>query len=319
MFSSILKASFFLLLLIFFSSCQKKISTKQSEELNSKPVKPSYFIKENLSEEISEIDYNLRHTGNTMCYKIVIIPEPKEHDMGPWCPKHIDDSNEKGGIWFDNGKVYDVDGLFITNLDEFYSDPKWKMFREDGSVRVTKNKEECAAAARPDVDEKYHNHCVECLPEYYEKKSVTYIIPIEPQYLEEPIRHTREGLGIAFNGVKFEGPAPTHAILGAHTLAPLDDHGGHINLHEGYHYHAVTGSTKEIEQQDEHAPMVGYALDGFAIFARTDNNGQEPTDLDECGGHVDGSRGYHYHAGEPGENQIIACLHGAPGIVLGKH
>ncbi|MBK7291398.1 MAG: hypothetical protein IPI78_14820 [Chitinophagaceae bacterium] len=34
------------------------------------------------------------------------------------------------------------------------------------------------------------------------------------------------------------------SILAAYTLAPLDDNGGHINTHVGYHYHAATGKTK---------------------------------------------------------------------------
>lgn len=306
-----LKFCCLILTLPLITSC----SMKKSSDVNTIAVNTSYFIKENLVEEISEVEYSLWEYGSTLCYKINIIPEPTEHDMGPWCPTHIDDSKEKGGIWFKEGKVYNVDGHFITSLDEFYSDSKWQMFREDGSIKVTKTKEECAAAARPNVDEKYHNYCVECLPEYYEKRPITYFIPVKPLYLDEPIRVGRDGLGLAFNGIKFDAPVPTHAILEAHTLAPLDDHGGHVNLHTGYHYHAATGYTKEIDQEDGHASMIGYAIDGFGIFARTNNQGEEPTNLDECGGHYDETRGYHYHAGAPGDNQIIACLHGAPGAI----
>ena len=79
--------------------------------------------------------------------------------------------------------------------------------------------------------------------------------------------------GVAFNGVRFDAPAPIDAILGAYTLAPLDDAGGHINLHAGYHYHAATGKTKEIGQSDNHPAMIGYAMDGFGIYALLDNSG----------------------------------------------
>ncbi|MBU2938267.1 YHYH protein [Lacinutrix sp. C3R15] len=233
--------------------------------------------------------------------------------MGPWCPRHIEDGKEKAGIWFKDGKVYDVSGHFIASLDEFYSDNKWKLYNEDGSIRVTDTEEGCLAAAKPDVEEAYQNHCVECLPEYFKHQTTTYYLPVTPVYLEKTQRFGRGGIGLAFNGVKFDPPAPTHAILAAHTIAPLDDHGGHVNPHGGYHYHAVTGSTKEVEQTDTHAPMIGYALDGFAIFALLDKEGNKPTDLDDCGGHVDATRGYHYHAGAPGDNQIIKCLHGLSG------
>ena len=79
--------------------------------------------------------------------------------------------------------------------------------------------------------------------------------------------------GVAFNGVRFDAPAPIDAILGAYTLAPLDDAGGHINLHAGYHYHAATGKTEKIGQGDNHPAMIGYAMDGFGIYAQLDSIG----------------------------------------------
>ena len=36
-------------------------------------------------------------------------------------------------------------------------------------------------------------------------------------------------------------------------------------------------------------------------------------DLDECGGHTDGPRGYHYHVGAPGSNRILGAFRGRPG------
>ena len=108
-------------------------------------------------------------------------------------------------------------------------------------------------------------------------------------------------------------------IIDAHTIAPFDHAGGHINPHEGYHYHAATGRTKEVAQPDGHSPMIGYALDGFGIFAHLDPAGNAPVALDECGGHYDGTRGYHYHAGSPGSNQIIGAFRGQAGTVTVEH
>jgi hypothetical protein len=281
-------------------------------------VDPSLFIKESLLKEITTEEHTLSNGTNALCYVITTASQPYEHSMGPWCPTHIEDGKDKGGIWFKDGKVYDVDGHFIANLKEFYTDAEWDLFREDGSVKVTKTQEECEAAARPDVDEKYHNYCVECLPSYYREKVSTYYIPVKPLYLENSSRFGRDGIGVAFNGVNFEAPAPTHAILAAHTLAPLDDNGGHVNPHAGYHYHAVTGSTKEVSQKDVHAPMLGYAMDGFGIYAHKDENGNGYKNLDDCNGHYDETRGYHYHAGDAGSNQILGCLHGASGSMSVK-
>lgn len=281
--------------------------------IKTKSININYFIKENIIGEITQEKFNLSGI-ETLCYVIKTHSQATEYQMGPWCPRHIEDGIEKAGIWFKNGKVFDVSGHFIAKLDVFYSDDKWKLYKDDGTVNVTETKEGCLAAAKPNVEEEYHNYCVECLPEYFKEQVTTFVIPVKPQYLQTSQSFGRGGIGIAFNGVNFDPPAPTHAILAAHTIAPLDDHGGHVNPHGGYHYHAVTGSTKEIKQEDVHAPMIGYAIDGFGIYALLDKNENKPNDLDACGGHSDETRGYHYHAGKPGGNQIIKCLHGLPGF-----
>ncbi len=294
----------------------QQTNTDFSNEIDSSvqvlPVNTDYFISENIIGGIQKKIVELNGI-ETLCYVIKTNSRATEHQMGPWCPRHIEDGMEKAGIWFKDDKVYDVSGHFIAKLNEFYSDDKWQLYRDDGTIRVTDTEEGCLAAAKPDVDEKYNNYCVECLPEYFKDQVTTYVIPVTPKYLKTAQSFGRGGIGLAFNGVKYDPPAPTHAILAAHTIAPLDDHGGHVNPHGGYHYHAVTGSTKEIPQTDIHSPIIGYAIDGFGIYGLLDKNKNKPTDLDECGGHSDDERGYHYHAGEPGGNQIIKCLHGLPG------
>lgn len=293
---------------LIFSHCKNEHKhIDHSHQLEK--VDSTLFATENLVEPISIQDITLKDGSKKKFYKIVIKPEPQEHKAGPWCPKTITDSKENGGVWFNKGKLYDVDGKFIAGLDTFYKDPKWKMYKEDGTINVTETQEACEAAARPDVDEKYNNYCVECQPSFYSDVKNTYLIPVDPIYKTKPSQLSRGGIGIAFNGVKFDGPAPTHAILAAHTLAPLDDCGGHVNPHAGYHYHAVTGCGKKLKQE-QHASLIGYAMDGFGIHAATDESGTEAIGLDECGGHKDEIRGYHYHAANPGANKIIGCFHG---------
>lgn len=294
------------------SNANKDLSAEINISAKVIPVNTDYFISENILDGIKKETIELNGV-ETLCYVFTTNSRATEHQMGPWCPRHIEDGMDKAGIWFEDGKVYDVSGHFIAKLAEFYSDDKWELFRADGTIKVTETEEECLGAAKPDVEEEYQNYCVECLPEFFKNQETTFVIPVTPKYLNSTQSFGRGGIGVAFNGVNFDPPAPTHAILAAHTIAPLDDHGGHVNPHGGYHYHAVTGSIKEIEQTDTHAPMIGYAVDGFAIYGLLDKNGKAPTDLDECGGHFDDQRGYHYHAGEPGGNQILKCLHGLPG------
>ena len=308
---------FFSTLLLFTITSCCTPNKELTEEVIA--VNPSYFIQESLMEPITTEDHSLSDGSKVECYKVVVKSIPHEHKMGPWCPTHIKDSKEKGGIWFEGGKVYDVDGHFISNIGEFYSDEKWNLYNEDGSIKVTKTQEACEGAAKPDVEDIYKNHCVECQPSFYHHHITTYYIPTKPIYQTSFSRVRRGIMGLAFNGVNFDPPAPTDAILKAHTLAPLDDCGGHVNPHTGYHYHAVTGCTKEIKQTDQHAPMIGYAIDGFGVYASKDSNGSRPTDLDACGGHEDQIRGYHYHAGETGDNQILGCLNGATGEMIVSH
>ncbi len=283
------------------------------------PVNPAYFITDALVGEIVQEERTLSDGTTALCYVIQTYSEPHEHEMGPWAPKTITDGKEAGGIWFFDGKVYDVDGDFVKNISALYNDSEWKLYRDDGTVRVTDTKEAFEAAARPDVDPRYNNYVVEGRAEWFGRHVFTYVIPVKPIYQERPSRLRRGGIGLAFNGVNYDPPAPLDAILEAHTIAPFDDAGGHINPHEGYHYHAATGKTKEVAQADGHAPMIGYALDGFGLFAHLDPASNAPTDLDACGGHYDDIRGYHYHAGSPASNQVISAFRGIPGSMKVAH
>jgi len=285
-------------------------------------VNQTLFLENGSTLSISTVACTLSDGSESQCFQIVTSSVPTDHEMGPWCPDNIEDTAEKGGIWLEGGEVYDVDGEFVKNMAEFYNDSKWKMYDDNGDIFTTETFEDCQNAANPNVGAEYENFCVECLPSFVTDISNTYLIPITPVKLETPASFGVMGppgvgtdgpstRGIAFNGVVFDAAAPTNAILGAYTLAPFDDAGGHINPAAGYHYHAATGVSKKVEQSDGHAAMIGYAMDGYAIYERLDEAGNEPTDLDECRGHYDDIRGYHYHVDYAGQNNFINCLSGA--------
>ena len=288
-----------------------------STALAENTLDPSLFVKESLIGEIKTEERELSDGTTALCYVIKTNTTPHDHEMGPWSPKKVTDGKDKGGIWFKDGIVYDVDGPFVANLAKLYNDPEWNVVNDDGTIRYTATKEAFEAAARPDVDPKYNNYIVDSDPSWYPDVVTTYVIPVTPVVSEKPVRRGRGGgrgpLGVALNGVRYDPPAPVDAILRAHTIAPLDDGGGHMNPHAGYHYHAATGKTTEVAQPDGHAPLIGYALDGYAIYAHHDAEGNHAEDLDEFGGHSDETRGYHYHAGPAGGNQIIKALRGVAG------
>ncbi len=281
-------------------------------------VDGSKFLSGGLSEPISIVSKTLSTGATVDCYKIVTKSTPPDHDMGPWCPSNISDDASKGGIWLEGGKVYDVDGAFIKNLATFYNNTTWQMYNTStGAITKTQTQADCQAAANPNVGVQYKNYCVECLPSYVSTLTKTIYIPVTPVKLTSPVSFGAGPMavpsirGIAFNGVFFDAPAPVSAILGAYTLAPFDDAGGHINIGAGYHYHAATGKTTKMVQTDGHAAMIGYALDGFGIFENLNTAGVEDIDLDASRGHYDSIRGYHYHVAKAGTNSFINSLAGA--------
>lgn len=289
-------------------------------------VDASLFLTTDGSVTVTTVPCTLSDGTETDCYQIVTNSMPSDHQMGPWCPDNTSDSEEAGGIWLEDGEVYDVDGAFIENMATFYNDSNWLMYDANGDVYVTDTEEDCVNAANPDVGAEYENFCVECLPSYITDLSQTWTIPISPVIQDNPVYFTTAGAGggppgvgtsapstrgVALNGIEFSAPAPVDNILGAYTLAPFDDAGGHINVHQGYHYHAATGFSAKAEQEDGHAALIGYALDGIGIYELEDDDGNLPTDLDELRGHSDDTRGYHYHVDAAGNNNFIDGLKGA--------
>ena len=324
-----IKSSFFAFCLLA-NACSSSDDGTNSGTIDESviPVDISYFIEEGLAEPITIVSRTMSDGTTADCYKIVVKGVPTDHAMGPWCPGTITDDASAGGIWLENGNVYDVDGEFVKNLATFYNDNSWMMYNSaTGVITKTATIEECEAAANPNVGAEYANYCVECLPSYVTDLTHTYYIPVTPKVAATPYLFATLGAGgpggpggpvstgpsvrgLAFNGVVFDAPAPVDNILGAYTLAPFDDAGGHINLAAGYHYHAATGLSKKILQADGHASMIGYALDGFALFANTADDGTEYTDLDASRGHTDAVRGYHYHVDKAGNNNFINGLNG---------
>ena len=280
----------------------------------SATLDPFNFESDALISSISTQTCTLSNGDEASCYKIDIAGAPSNYEIGVFCPKNITSTADEAGIWFDGGgEVYDITGDFILNLPTLYNDSHWQLYDEGtGLVNVTDTQESCDGAARPDVEEQYQNHCVECSIDYVDGGiSESFLIPITPVASTQNNSIGNTNVGVALNGVVLAAPAPVDAILGAYTIAAFDDCAGHINLVAGYHYHGEAGCSQTQIQSDGHAAMMGYALDGFGIFGMLNEDNTEPTDLDECRGHSDDTRGYHYHAAGVAENMFIGCFKGS--------
>ena len=270
------------------------------------------FERNSFSQEPNIVDCVTGEGTKTTCYELITSGAPAQRIPGPFCPRSTEDGKDVSGAWFNksgSGKLVDLTGDFITSLDRYYNDENWVLYNsETNEIRYTANKEACLGAAKPNVEEQYKQNCIECELSYLDDGfSRTFLIPTTPTPANNKGRV--RSAGIALDCSELSGPAPVHAILNAYTIAAFDDCGGHINVHQGYHYHSSTGCTEKFNSDDGHAPLIGYALDGYGIYAMKNANGEEE-ELDECRGTTDDVRGYHYHAATPSENIFIGCFHG---------
>lgn len=305
----------------FWMYAKKACNTDTAQSFIKKNIVDISKFYTNATNSIKEIDCTLSNGTQSTCYEIDIKGFPADRDeLGSFCPRTTTTTASSAGKWFDNGILYDLTGKFITNLSTFYKNNNWKLYDDvSGDVKITNTQTSCEAAARPDVDIKYQNFCVECNISYYSKApksgiSKKYVIPKTPIPSNNPISIGRGGVGVALNGVELAAPAPINAILGAYTIAAFDDCVGHVNPFEGYHYHGANHGDESCPSinfdSDGHGGIFAYALDGYAIHGMLNKNNIEPSDLDNCRGHTDDIRGYHYHTASAGENTFIGCFKG---------
>ena len=81
------------------------------------------FFDDAVIETITTQSCTLSGGTQTTCYRITLAGEPAVDEIGPFCPPTIESDASQGGIWFDgSGEVYDIDGEFISNLDQLYGD-----------------------------------------------------------------------------------------------------------------------------------------------------------------------------------------------------
>ena len=242
--TSIALASFAALLAagLLLAACGGDSGDETASQEGGASAQVAEFIDGALTEELSSVSCTLSDGTETTCNEVTIAGAPANAEIGPFCPETTSTGKKDAGIWLDGENLYDADGEFIVSLPEIYDDPNWKLYDDDGNVRVTDTKEAFEAAARPDVAEEYQNYCVEGQIEFLDGEEpieATYLIPDDPTNTGEATQISGK-VGVTLNGVGIDPSAPIDAILGAYTIAAFDDCGGHINPVEGYHVHAAT-------------------------------------------------------------------------------
>ncbi len=288
--------------------------------LGAPGVKATNFKEGALTDAITTEDCTLTNGQKTSCYRITVTGQPVDTTIGPFCPTTTSSTAEESGIWLDGSKIYDADGKFILDLSTIYGDAKWKLYDETGKVKVTDTQEAFQGAAKPNVEEAYKFHCVEGKYEWTRTGKavpISILVPTTPVKSSTPTTTQGQDLGVTLNGLVIAPSAPVKDILAAYTIAAFDDCGGHFNPVEGYHMHAYTdckGTQYESEIEDPNAEtkIIGYALDGVAVFAPLAHD--TTIKLDECNGRTTKKDGYHYYAQSAEQNRIVKCFMGLTAI-----
>ena len=127
-------------------------------------------------------------------------------------------------------------------------------------------------------------------PHAIEARKSTFQMPLEPQASDQltPIR-LGFNFGIGLNGVLFDPLAAEfwqgsrnsgwqYEALGGAVPLGLDQNLAHVQPDGKYHYHGIpAGLLKQLEtDRSQHSPVIGWAADGFPIYARTGY--QDPKD-----------------------------------------
>jgi len=111
-------------------------------------------------------------------------------------------------------------------------------------------------------------------------------------------------IGVAIDGVPIYPNYNNRGIF-AWTSCEVDRCNAHSGKGEDYHYHGDPFGANCLYSEADygnspataHPSVVGFAFDGFTIFGRYTQAGQEgqSTVLDTCGGHMHTTYEYHYH------------------------
>ncbi|MCO1335569.1 YHYH protein [Microbulbifer sp. OS29] len=168
-------------------------------------------------------------------------------------------------------------------------------------------------------------------PHKIEVQRYRYRLPATPEIAANPTAVSLQNFGIGLNGVPFDPSAAEwylgnrgrwryEALSGAVSLG-VDDNFAHVQPNGAYHYHGIPiGLLARLNvSENEHSPLIGWAADGFPIYAlyghadgRSPDSGivpikssyrvklgKRPRGGKEPGGYYDGTfvDDYHYVAG----------------------
>ena len=136
-------------------------------------------------------------------------------------------------------------------------------------------------------------------PNRIQRQNYKFYIPLQPKIADKTTTLPFGPIGVSINGIPFYNPYNAEgrdAVLGPYAEI-FDSCCGHPDQLGRYHYHKYPVCVKSPfhDPVGQHSPLIGYAFDGYGIYGPNGEKGVPPTDLDNCNGHTDSIRVYHYH------------------------
>ena len=154
-------------------------------------------------------------------------------------------------------------------------------------------------------------------PNHIAAQSISWTLPADPAAAGSPSCTNTGPIGVLTDGVVlFNALDGAGRDAAAHEV--LDSCGGHPEMSSTYHHHEVPSCI--LDQATGRSTLVGYAIDGYGIYAERDAGGTLLTNasLDACHGRTSTvtwngkkKRLYHYDATLE-YPYTIGCFHGTP-------
>ena len=328
-----MKVKFFILALFLAataSHCDKEddMSSPEVDGTDAYIFHPELMNNSNLLEEVSLVEATLTDGTTAQCYKLVFKSNPVAD--GPYCPETIDDI---GGVGIYDGATNPGFQVMKAALWNAMEADGYDIVDADGNINIS----DPASGVMPGGGTA-SGSCLEATPN--NNIQLTFLIPAEPQLASSnDVIDIVENFGVSKDGIPLTGhppsatqgpPGPAGPPAGASPVAgipAIDPCGGHIDPFGYYHLHfgaeemnnvlAANGMT-EVSctnfEQDQTA-FIGYAKDGFPVYASRDQDGTLPFDLDDCQGHTAATADYpdgvyHYHVSDSQAPNLPQCIKG---------
>lgn len=306
------------LIVIGLSSCSKDDDTNTpTTDTSTHIFNASLMNGSNLLESVTLVNATLTDGTTAECYKLVFKSNPVAD--GPYCPATI---NDIGGVGIYDGATNPGFQVMKAELWNAMEADGYDIVDSNGNITIVD-----PAAGMPPSG----GACLEATPD--NNLELTFLIPAVPKMAtSNDVISTVENIGVSKDGIPLTGHPPSATQSGGGpggggAIPSLDPCGGHPDPFGYYHLHfgaeemnnvLAANNMTEVEcvnfTQSETA-FIGYAKDGYPIYASKEQDGTLPTDLDECQGHFgvtadypDGV--YHYHVSNSSAPNLPECLKG---------